>query len=992
MLSDLAGLIKFQDQIRETVSAPHTTEILEALMGEFLARVFKIVNRAVRFMDIWIQSSTSSEPRPFGPAESSMASPPLSPSPSMPPLIASPGDMTQQDILRPGASQGTKQSADTVINVETNSSVALLSPVTSGRENGFSDEQRPLRKKASYTRHVDVSLFMPSAPAPDAITSANLASERLNEAHDSFLGRIGSFIGLHLQSRSSTDLIATAHRSSEACTTIISVVNQIWDCDGRRSLEIERAIYLLRDALRELSLAAEGSSKRADAEDGSAVIRPEEGKSLVSAATACVRSAGDCVAKAHQLLERLGDFELRIDTAVSPEFPGGLRQNSRHYRVTPFGLKPEVETMPLTVQTRLSLPAQRTTHFSSESNRSSHRAAWRSSSPAAPGPTESPVELKVNSSRVTWRSEDFKDFKNNVVTTPSASTAPESLRDSMNSIASSNMTRATSPDRSSCAPALDPTLLASFGSMASMRSAVTEGSEGEAEILEKTYAHELLYGKDGQVLGGTLRALVEKLTSHTSAPDATFVNAFYLTFRLFTTAVELARALTDRYDYVGDSKANAPVARLRVCNFIKGWLETHWRIQSDAPALAVIRPFASGELSVQLPSASQRLLELCNRASHKRGDSADRPLVSTIGKTSISLGVQYAKEAPIPAPIITKNQLILLRDARTGTNTCGIADFDALEIARQLTLIDSRLFCAIQPEELLANEWTKKTEKANNVRAMSRLATDFANLVADSILLVEDAKKRALVIKQWIKVGKHCLDLNNYDSLMAIVCSLSSSVIMRLKRTWEMVPSKHISRLDELKSIIDVSRNYAVLRQRLQTPTVPCLPFVGIYLTDLTFVDAGNQDTRQLPNLSDSGEPVSVINFDKHTRTFRIISQLQRYQVPYRLQAIPEMQEWMEAQVARVRKVEESCVQDFYRRSLILEPRMPEVPAREEQARQDANFSFPKRDRSRSRSRSRHRGMAGGGRPHTGVPGKEKKFDFLNPKGFMSHSDVRKLS
>jgi hypothetical protein len=144
--------------------------------------------------------------------------------------------------------------------------------------------------------------------------------------------------------------------------------------------------------------------------------------------------------------------------------------------------------------------------------------------------------------------------------------------------------------------------------------------------------------------------------------------------------------------------------------------------------------------------------------------------------------------------------------------------------------------------------------------------------------------------------------------------------VLRLKKTWDLVSAKTKARLDELKAVVEVSKNYAVLRQRLQNHVAPCIPFVGIYLTDLTFVDVGNQTTRQLPG-AEGADAKAVINFDKHTKTAKIIGQLQGFQVPYKLQPVPEMMEWMEGQIQRVRNSEEANVQTFYRRSLLLEPR-----------------------------------------------------------------------
>jgi hypothetical protein len=53
-------------------------------------------------------------------------------------------------------------------------------------------------------------------------------------------------------------------------------------------------------------------------------------------------------------------------------------------------------------------------------------------------------------------------------------------------------------------------------------------------------------------------------------------------------------------------------------------------------------------------------------------------------------------------------------------------DFDATEVARQMTLIESRYFLRIKPHELIKQEWAAKkvNSKAVNVRAMSSLSTN----------------------------------------------------------------------------------------------------------------------------------------------------------------------------------------------------------------------------------------------------------------------------
>ncbi|KOS22769.1 Ras-specific guanine nucleotide-releasing factor 2 [Escovopsis weberi] len=244
------------------------------------------------------------------------------------------------------------------------------------------------------------------------------------------------------------------------------------------------------------------------------------------------------------------------------------------------------------------------------------------------------------------------------------------------------------------------------------------------------------------------------------------------------------------------------------------------------------------------------------------------------------------------------------------------------------------IFCSILPEELLSSQWMKNGGvDAPNVKAMSTLSTDLSNLVAETILHHTEIKKRAAVIKQWIKIAHQCLELNNYDGVMAIICSLNSSTISRLRKTWDIISLKRKETLQHLQEIVEPSQNNKVLRTRLQDHVPPCLPFLGMYLTDLTFVDIGNPATKQLSLGNDADDDgtggLTVVNFDKHTRTAKIIGELQRFQIPYRLTEVPELQEWMSAQIQRVHDGDQGNVQvTYYRKSLLLEPR-ESMPKRE---------------------------------------------------------------
>ena len=958
LLSDLSSLVKTAKSLETIGKERSANEAVDLDLDELILKAFKIVIRGIKFLDIWeedvgLAQSTEVYSYAVNNIQEDTVVPPTPPA-----------DVTIFKNIEDDVHEVTETSSDVTSQTTANEEDAR----DAGREQ-TSVRLDNNRSSQTYLRSAPSDSFRPISMQSnrDLIShriscstnstwfpDAYFASAKLSSYHDVFLGLLGCFIGLHLQSRSSSELLLTTQQSVRSCRNLLTVVEEIWDRDMHRSELLGEARDNMYSRITDLVEAAREIFRPTGSDDEDFI--PSEGRALVDAATACVRGAGECVAESRFVLERIGDFSFEpfglrtsgqglegIDSfPLSDATLNKIREEERALdmerlpnvpeppsRTPPPPLETSTEDQPTASAVPESVDGSDTLSDAVAETQmvASHPTSLQPLLPPIPHPAGPLLSrddclsrssftscVEVQSSPAERSPADSFD----VSSAAGSSTYIGSMRDSEASLVSQTSTRATSPDVAFAQSLGMSPICDSISTSQSLLS--EERAEFEAQVLEKTFAHQLVYNKEGQVSGGTLPALIERLTTFDATPDATFVSTFYLTFRLFATPIDFAQALIDRFNYVGDSHRIAGPVRLRVSNVFKGWLESHWRPDCDTPALELILPFATRQLQLVLPTAGKRLASLVEKVR-----AVDSPLVprliSSIGKTNTSIATYIAPDTPLPAPIISKSQLAALRSWKHSGSNISILDFDPLELARQFTIKESQIFCSILPEELLATEWMKNSaSRAMNVRAMSRLSTDLANLVADCILQLHDIKQRAKVIKRWVKIASKCHDLANYDSLMAIICSLNSSTILRLKRTWELVSSKTQSTLEHLKEIVDVSRNYAILRQRLQNHTPPCLPFVGTYLTDLTFVDVGNQTTRQLhgDGLEDS---VAVINFDKHMKTAKIISELQRFQVPYRFVEVPELQTWMQDQLVRVRSSDQSNVQSYYRRSLLLEPR-----------------------------------------------------------------------
>ncbi|KAJ7600802.1 cell division control protein 25 [Mycena floridula] len=455
----------------------------------------------------------------------------------------------------------------------------------------------------------------------------------------------------------------------------------------------------------------------------------------------------------------------------------------------------------------------------------------------------------------------------------------------------------------------------------------TEMADPVGWMLSHDYPLEdVAYNGEGHLVGATLAVLVEKMTPHDSIVDPAFSAVFFLTFRLFSSPIELVDTVIARYNLLPprnlssdalqlwQQRKGIPV-RLRVSNFIKTWVETYWRQGFDDVAIPQLITFISEGIAVMFPGPAQRIQDLLEMRA-QRTDTLINPKGDRARDPGMSINPPTAPMSPseIPRPTMTKTLLAALRSKNF--SSISIMDFDALELARQLTIMECNLYCAIQPVEILETG-QEGAKLPVNVRAVSSLSTVITGWVAESILNEPDIKKRILLIKFFIKVADRCTSLNNYSTSRSMLAALDSSTISRLHQTWMGVPQKNKVQLESLRRLADHSRNYHEYRSRLRNTSPPAVPFLGLYLTDVTFCREGNPSHRASP--LDQGK--KLLNFNKYHKLARIVQDMQRFQVPYTLKAIPEVQEYLDILFQESRS--HGDLQDLYRRSLLVEPKQP---------------------------------------------------------------------
>lgn len=402
-----------------------------------------------------------------------------------------------------------------------------------------------------------------------------------------------------------------------------------------------------------------------------------------------------------------------------------------------------------------------------------------------------------------------------------------------------------------------------------------------------------------ELRGGTLTALVEQLTRH-NGMDPNFVETFLLTYRSFTTAQELFELLVKRFSIqppqgisVQDAQQWATkkqsIVRVRVVNILKRWIDVFWLEPKDEASNDLLRrilTFATDHVaSTNTPGHAQ--LKTSVEARLQGRQSGRQMLMSTDGA---------------PVSILPKN----LRKIK-------FLDINDLEFARQLTLSEFQLYKKILPLECLNKTWQKKVgpndpEPAPNVKALIAHSNQLTNWVAEMILEQSDVKKRVAVIKHFVAIADKCRQMNNFSSLMSIITALGSASVHRLSRTWGQVNQRTTANLEAVRKMMSSSKNFTEYRVALHSVNPPCIPFFGVYLTDLTFIEDGIPSVIKKTNL---------INFAKRSKTASVIRDIQQYQnVPYQFLPVPELQTFIKDNMAKAIDVHE-----MYDKSLQVEPR-----------------------------------------------------------------------
>ncbi|XP_049766096.1 ras-specific guanine nucleotide-releasing factor 2-like [Schistocerca cancellata] len=238
----------------------------------------------------------------------------------------------------------------------------------------------------------------------------------------------------------------------------------------------------------------------------------------------------------------------------------------------------------------------------------------------------------------------------------------------------------------------------------------------------------------------------------------------------------------------------------------------------------------------------------------------------------------------------------------------NIETLSALEIAEQMTYVDHQIFISISSEEFLGQAWMKtdKATKAPHILLMTKRFNEVSQLVVSEIIRRSNMTARIQAIEKWAAVADISRCLHNFNGVLQVCAAFTNSSVFRLKKTWEKVSKTTKQTIEKLQNIVSSDGRFRNLRDALHRCDPPCIPYLGMYLTDLSFIEEGT------PNFTEDG----LLNFSKMRMIAHVIREIRHFQqTPYKIELITKVTNYL---------LDPSLLLDddeLYRMSLEIEPR-----------------------------------------------------------------------
>ena len=437
-------------------------------------------------------------------------------------------------------------------------------------------------------------------------------------------------------------------------------------------------------------------------------------------------------------------------------------------------------------------------------------------------------------------------------------------------------------------------------------------------------------GGNPVVRGGTLIKLVERLTFHQYASPK-FVRTFLTTYRSFCSPTQFLDLLISRFniplphsdndldtpsveglstcgaDNVDNNASSSGSSKrfrkeyvqpvqLRVLNVVRHWVDEHfYDFERDENLLTKLTTFINSRKGKSL---SRWIHSIFNIIKRRRDDN------------DAAVKITFQTEPPPTEWHLTKKP-----------EDFNIITLHPIEMARQITLIESELFRAVKPSELIGCAWQRdnKESVSPNLLKLVGYTNTLIQWYKKCIIDAENLQERVATVARVLEMMVVFNELNNFNGVLEVAAAMTSAPIFRLKHTFSRVSREHSHLARALQDANELNDNhFRKYVEKLRSINPPVVPFFGMYLTNINHIEEGNPDFLR--------SDYNLINFSKRRKVAEITGEIQQFQNQrYCLVEERSVMDYLKALKPLGDQSEKDFDDDLFARSIDLEPRGAEA-------------------------------------------------------------------
>uniref|UniRef100_A0A8C5DJC2 RAS guanyl releasing protein 2 n=1 Tax=Gouania willdenowi TaxID=441366 RepID=A0A8C5DJC2_GOUWI len=236
---------------------------------------------------------------------------------------------------------------------------------------------------------------------------------------------------------------------------------------------------------------------------------------------------------------------------------------------------------------------------------------------------------------------------------------------------------------------------------------------------------------------------------------------------------------------------------------------------------------------------------------------------------------------------------------------------DSCELAEHLTFLEYKSFCKILFQDYHSFVMHGCTVDNPILERFITLFNSVSQWIQLMVLSKPTAPQRAAVISHFIRVAQKLLQLQNFNTLMAVVGGLSNSSISRLKDTQTHISAETNKTFNNLIELVTSCGNYSQYRKRFSECLGFRFPILGVHLKDLIAVHVALSDWVD--------KEKTLVNLAKTQQLYAILQELALIQTtPPNIDANTDLLNLLTVSLDQYHTEEE-----IYQMSLLREPRKP---------------------------------------------------------------------